>query len=181
MNPYVIIINGKPGTGKTILLQKLCNDLNLTFVARDEFKEMLFDKLGIADAEWSRKLGAASYSLLFNVFEKLLKTQKNFILEGNFNPEQHAEKIKAMLDQYQYRSKEIFLDCDPSVLFERHQLRWNSGERHRGHVDNERFDEFEVRMKEKMHPLNIGEKVIHLDTTDFSNINYDDLKNLLTN
>ena len=53
-NPYVIIPNGKPCTGKSYYLQKLSKDLDLTYIARDEFKELLFDDLGIADQEWSK-------------------------------------------------------------------------------------------------------------------------------
>ncbi|MDO9182595.1 MAG: ATP-binding protein, partial [Bacteriovorax sp.] len=158
MSPYVIILNGRPCTGKSYFLQKLSRDLDLSYITRDEFKELLFDDLGIGDQEWSRKLGGASYSLLFNMFEKLLKTNKSFMLEGNFNHEQHHQKIKLMFEKYGYQSVEVFLETEPSVLFERYKKRWESGERHRGHVDNERFDEFEKKLNEDVVlPLNVGE------------------------
>ena len=53
-NPYVIIPNGKPCTGKSYYLQKLSKDLDLNYITRDEFKELLFDDLGTADQEWSK-------------------------------------------------------------------------------------------------------------------------------
>lgn len=177
--PHLIIINGKPCTGKSYFLHKLCQDLNLSYVSRDEFKELLFNDLGTADSDWSKKLGRASYSLLFNVFEKMLKSKKSFIVESNFNPSQHGEKLKLLLKQYGFDAVEIFLEADPKILHERFEQRWNSGERHIGHADNERFDEFEVRLKDNVFPLSLTEKLIRIDTSDFNSVDYDSLKNNL--
>lgn len=179
--PCLIIINGKPCTGKSYFLHKLCQDLDMSYVSRDEFKELLFNDLGIVDSEWSKKLGGASYSLLFNVFEKLLKSKKSFIVESNFNPTQHGDKLKALLNQYGFDAVEVFLDADPKILYDRYKERWDSGERHRGHADNERFDEFEIRLRDKVSPLNITGKLIKIDTSDYKSIDYDSLKNNLMN
>lgn len=180
MSPHVIILNGKPCTGKSYYLQKLSNDLDLSYITRDEFKELLFDDLGIGDQEWSKKLGGASYTLLFNMLEKLLKTNKSFILESNFNPKQHQQKLKSMFEKYSYQSVEVFLETEPSILFERHKKRWESGERHRGHVDNERFDEFEKKLKDDaLLPLGVGDNIIKVNTTDFNKVDYGFLKNEL--
>ncbi|MDO9183220.1 MAG: hypothetical protein Q7U04_12475, partial [Bacteriovorax sp.] len=52
-----------------------------------------------------------------------------------------------------------------------------SGERHRGHVDIELFDEFEKKLKEDVVlPLNVGERVFRINTTDFNSVNYKSLK-----
>lgn len=176
-NPYVIILNGKPCTGKSYYLKKLSQDLDLSYISRDEFKELLFDELGIADQEWSKKLGGASYKLLFNMLEKLLRTKKSFILESNFNPTQHQQKLKLLIEKYGYQSVEVFLETESTVLFERHKKRWESGERHRGHVDNERFDEFEKKLKDDvLLPLGVGDKIIKVNTTDFNKVDYSSLK-----
>jgi len=97
LKPCVIILEGHPCTGKSVLLRKLSDELKVSFAARDEFKELLFDELGIQDSEWSKKLGRASYALLFCVFEKLLKTGQTFILENNFDQKLHRLPIKALL------------------------------------------------------------------------------------
>lgn len=179
-SPFVIILNGKPCTGKSYFLNKFSNDLGLSYVTRDEFKELLFDELGIADQEWSKKLGGASYRLQFNMLEKLLRTQKSFIVESNFYPEQHRQILKSLFEKYGYQSIEVFLETDPTILFERFKKRWESGERHRGHVDNERFDEFEKKLKEDiLLPLGIGDKIIKVDTTDFNKVDYGSLTNEL--
>jgi adenylate kinase family enzyme len=172
--PQVIIINGNSCTGKSYLLQKIAQRLDLSFVSRDEIKEILFDQMGIEDADWSKKLGAISYSLFFMTIEKLLETKKPFIIENNFTPSQHQQKIKSMIEKYEYESIEIFLEADPSVILGRLKKRWNSGERHRGHADNERFDEFETKLKEEVQgPLNVSKNLIRINTSDFNNLNYD--------
>ena len=149
--PQLIIINGNSCTGKSFLLQKLTQKLALPHVSRDEFKEMLFDQIGIGDAEWSKKLGGMSYSLFFLTIEKLLKTKKSFIIENNFNPKIHSQIIKSLIEKYEYESIEIFLEAEPVVILKRHKKRWESGERHRGHADNERFEEFEKKLNLKFH------------------------------
>jgi predicted kinase len=175
-NPFVIIINGQPCTGKSHLLSILSNDFNLIYISRDEIKEQLFDVLGVRDSQWSKKLGEASYALFFSFLEKLLIGGNNFILEGNFNPIDHRQKLKSLFDQYSYDTVEVLLTSDPEILIERFKARWVSGERHKGHADNERFIEFEKRFKEtKQDALKINEKLINIDTTDFNSVNYKSL------
>ena len=60
-NFLLIIINGAPGTGKTILGRKLSQELSLPLLSRDDIKESLFDNLGWRDHAWSEKLGGVSY------------------------------------------------------------------------------------------------------------------------
>lgn len=112
--------------------------------------------------------------------EKLLKTNKTFIIENNFNPKQHQQKIKLLLEKYGYESTEVFLEADPAIILKRHKQRWESGERHRGHADNERFLEFEIKLKEEEAvPLNVSKRVVRIDTSDFSKVNYDEeLRNI---
>lgn len=178
--PHVVILNGKPSTGKSFYLQKIHTDLGIPYIARDEFKELLFDHLGIRDSDWSRVLGGASYTLLFSIFEKLLQTRGSFIIENNFNPKLHTKPIQSLLKKYDYEAVEIFLETEPQVLFERYKKRWESGERHRGHADNERFDEFKERLRDDvLLPLGASETIIRVDTTDFHRVDYDSLKNEL--
>lgn len=73
-NQLLILITGHPCTGKTTLGKRLAEELNLPFVSKDDFKELLFDTLGWKDREWSKKLGTASYTILYHVAESILKT-----------------------------------------------------------------------------------------------------------
>ena len=175
--PSVIIVQGQPCTGKTALVQKLSQRLGIPYLARDEFKELLFDKMGIEDREWSLKLGAASYDLLFLTFEKLLKSRVSFFLECNFTPELHSSRISALLAEHEYSAMDVFLEADASVLMNRFIHRWESGERHRGHVDNERIKDLSERLESTpLRPLGVGD-LIQLNTNDFSMV---DIEGLVT-
>lgn len=177
--PTLIIINGSPCTGKSFLCKNLSQKLNIPYISRDEYKEMLFDNLGIIDADWSKKLGGASYSIFFNVVEKLLQSQQSFITESNFN-QRHREIIQSLIGKYNFRVVELFLATDASVLIERFKKRWDSGERHRGHAEDERFAEFELQFKTiPLGPLNLSEKVMKINTNDFNQIDFETVINYL--
>ena len=165
--PCAILIQGHPCTGKSFLLQMIGEKLGLPTISRDGYKELLFDSLGIRDKDWSMRLGATSWALLFHGFETLLRTGKSFVVEANFEPHRHRAEIKSKIEKYGYDSLEVLLESDPAVLLHRFKKRWASGERHRGHVDETRYLDLEERLaKEKLEPLSVGGEVIRIDTTD---------------
>lgn len=53
-------------SGKSTLAAALASLLDLPLIAKDRFKEILFDALGVGDMEWSRRLGAAAVALQFD-------------------------------------------------------------------------------------------------------------------
>ena len=65
----VIIISGLPCTGKTTLGHKIAKRYNLPFISKDAVKESLFDSLGCDTREWSKRLGQATYPILYYFME----------------------------------------------------------------------------------------------------------------
>jgi len=63
--PLLVIIGGLPGTGKSTLGSFLSQELSFPCVSKDGIKETLYDTLGYSDRKWSRKLGVASFELLY--------------------------------------------------------------------------------------------------------------------
>ncbi len=169
----LIIISGAPCTGKTTLAQKISTKFKLPLISKDDIKESLFDSLGIKDREWSKKLGIASYKILYQTLELLLQTNKTFIVENNFEPKFADQKFNTLKNKYNFEILQIICETKGEILFERFKKRSESSERHPGHVDHLNYNEFKkTLLKEEYPALNIGSKVYKIDTTNFSKIDY---------
>jgi predicted kinase len=169
--PLLIIISGPPCTGKTTLGKKIAEEFNLPFISKDDIKESLFDSLGWNDREWSKKIGIASYQILYYYLEMLLKSGRSFIVESNFKPEFDNPKLNSLSQKYDFRPLQIQCRTNGEILFERFKKRVESGERHPGHVDHLNYYEFkDVLLKGKHEKLDIGGKFMEIDTTDFGSI-----------
>jgi adenylate kinase family enzyme len=79
MKPILILISGFSCTGKTTLASKIAKRYLLPSISKDEIKESLYDSLGYSDREWSKKLGIASYDLLYLFMNKLLVNKQSII------------------------------------------------------------------------------------------------------
>lgn len=172
----LIIITGPPASGKTVLARRLAADLRLPLISRDDFKERLFDALGWDDRAWSKKLGAASYHLLWQALASHLAVGNPVIVESNFRAALSAAPFQELGSRHPFAPHQINCVTDGAVLVRRHRARSRSGERHPGHVDDREDDELRVELERgRLDPLPIGGEVIELDTTDFAAIDYDGL------
>lgn len=83
---YVIIITGMPATGKTTNGIEIAKRLGIPFFSKDKIKEILFDAISNKEATYEdkRKIGVASYDILYHDTEVLMKAGCPFILESNF-------------------------------------------------------------------------------------------------
>ena len=124
----LIIISGPPGTGKTTLGKHIARELNLPFVHKDGIKELLFDKFGWSDRAWSRKVGIASYAVLYYFVEAQLSAGRSCIVESNFNAAYDTEQFLALKAKYDFEPLQICCMADGEVLFQRFKKRAASGD-----------------------------------------------------
>lgn len=177
----VIIISGPPCTGKTTLSRFIVEQTGLPLVTKDNLKELLFDGLGWQDRAWSRKLGGVSYDLLYHFIETLLIAKQSLIVESNFAPEIHTPKFLALQQKYPFDLYQLLCHTEGEVLLERLKKRATSGERHPGHQEHLQIEELkETLLKGYYEPLAIGGKVLEVDTTDFTKINYATITSFLS-
>ena len=178
MKPTLIIITGLPGTGKTSLGKEIASNFNLPFISKDAFKEILFDVLGSKDREWSKKIGMASYDILYHITEENLKANKSLIIETNFDPSFANKKIHEFTKKYNFTPFQIRCITNGKILFQRFKERSNSSERHEGHCDNDNLEKWgPVLEKGSIEALEIDGETFDIDTTDFEKINYKELFN----
>ncbi len=169
--PLLIIVSGPPASGKTTLARQFAQELQLPLLYKDGIKETLFDSLGWHDREWSKKLGRATYGLLYYFLEAQLAAGQALIVESNFSPEATA-KFLELQEKYPFRPFQILCRAEGSVLVARYAVRANDPDRHPGHVDLETLEELKPGLlKGRLESLDIGGEVVEVDTTDFSKIN----------
>jgi len=170
----LIIVSGLPGAGKTTLAKWLSCELHLPLIYRDGLKELLFDSLGWSDREWSRKLGRASYDLLYYVLEMHVGFGRSCIVESNFDPEQANMRFRALRQKYDFEPFQIQCVAYSAVLVQRYRQRAFSIERHPGHTDNVSYDEFVPQFSKEHYithgKFDIGGAYVALDTTDVAAI-----------
>ena len=137
--PHLLLITGAPGSGKTRLAGALKNTLKqrleVACCAKDEFKETLFEVLGVGDAVWSRRLSDASFALMFRMAPLLLLPGRLVLLEGNFRRGEHEPAVRGVLQQCQARLAQVL--CAASQETRRLRLQRRAGDpgRHAGHRD----------------------------------------------
>jgi predicted kinase len=174
--PLVIIVTGPPATGKTTIARRVAGELHLPFINKDSIKELLFDTLGWSDVEWSKRLGAASYAILYHLIEAQLAAGASFVVESNFHPTFDDERFATLRTRYDFAPFQVFCTADGDVLYERFKERSASGTRHPGHRDELRHGEFEEILKRGRHdPLAIGGETYELDMTDLDAVDFDGL------
>ncbi|GHO54707.1 AAA family ATPase [Ktedonobacter robiniae] len=176
----LILITGHPCTGKTTLGLRLAADLRLPFINKDGIKEQLFESLGWSDREASRRLAPTTFALLYYFLTAQLRAGQPCIIEANFDPAFATEEFHTRQHNFPLRIFQLLCYADGQILFERFQLRSESGERHPGHQDHLAYDEWRTRLSNgRLEPLQLDGTLYELDTSDFAAIDYKHILNTI--
>jgi len=182
MKTTFILISGFSCTGKTTLAKKISQRYLLPLMSRDDIKESLYDSLGYSDREWSKKLGTASYDLLYLFIERLLANKQSLIAESNFKSGTDTTKLLNLKNKYQFHLIQIHCYTSVAIALARFKDRSRSGERHPGHVDDSIYEEMETNWKRGGYEIeDICDRTIRLNTTDFNSIDYEQTYTLIDN
>jgi len=173
----MILITGLPSTGKTHLAKIVSTSFSLPLFSKDEIKETLFNHLGYSDRMWSKKLGVASFGLLYKLIETQLKSNQSLIAETYFKSELASPILSRLQTKYRCSILQIKCFAHSATLIKRFTKRAQSKERHPGHKDSENLLEWKNHIKHTNCTfLDLDCQRIEFDTNTFESINYQKLK-----
>jgi predicted kinase len=170
----VVLVTGHPASGKTTLVRYLAKELSLPTFCKDDIKEILYDTLGWSTEEWSYRLSAAAWTLLYYQVEILLEAHTNHITESNFVPAYADPQWQALKQRFDFHLIQVRCECDPDVLLQRYRNRILTGERHPGHRDGGDESAFHKLMHAgPMGWIDVESERISVDTTHLAGAEYE--------
>lgn len=175
MDKVLIIIAGMPGAGKTRFANYLSDKLQISLICKDKLKEIIWNKMHY-DASETQKYGSLAYDLSFHFCETLMKSKQTIIFESNFG-NICPDILVTMVNKYGYKVITILFDGDVEVIHKRFVERDITEERHPGLVSNGCYNDFEFfkRATQPCRDFDYGDRIITVNTTDFSKVSYEDI------
>lgn len=173
----LIIVRGGGATGKSALACKLVADTGFDYFSKDEYKENEFDKLGRKPrASEMHRLESLSWQKTYDAVEDAISKDRSLIIEGNFMAPQKREIVKLLNDDVDVY--ELYCFVKNWSAYKRFVHRNKSGERHLGHRDRifypivflEAFSGLFGYRPYK--PFKLSDKLLEVDTSDFSKVDY---------
>jgi len=94
--PLLIVVTGRPGSGKTTLAQALAREIHCPVLSRDEFKEGYVNTMGGAHDGLNDASKWGIYETFFQAIELLLRSQISLVAEAAFQHQLWSPKLASL-------------------------------------------------------------------------------------
>lgn len=118
--PMLIVVTGRPGSGKTTLAHALAREIRCPAICRDEIKEGLVNTTGDAGSG-ADSIARHIYETFFETIAMLLDRRVTLVAEAAFQHKLWAPKLEPMLEKTRVRI--VVCDIDPKLARSRHVAR----------------------------------------------------------
>ncbi len=147
--------------------------MEIPYFSKDCVKEPIFDHVGCPTA-WEtehplsgRKMDDAANAILFCLIEAQLQAGCACVIDSTFTA-RHVPTLLQLKSRHALTPIQVHCRAEATELARRYRKRAETGERHRGYLDQDLSDHFDAdRMEAMFQPLDIGGHVLSADTTDF--------------
>ena len=109
IKPFLIIVSGRPGSGKTTFAKKLGAEIFMPVISRDEIKEGYVHSFGRKHSELSEKANKESTDIFFKILMELVNSNISVIAEAAFQHEIWSYYLNRFID----KTKMYLLICKP--------------------------------------------------------------------
>lgn len=179
MNNKIIIVEGYLASGKSTFALKLSESLKIPYFIKDTFKIALCENISVNDRNESSRFSAVTFDGMMYAIERLFEVGYPVIIEGNFVPEgvkriDESKIIRGIINKYSCKLLVFKFSGDTKILHRRFIERERLPER--GQVNKMGFEPSYTEFDAWCHNLDkfdVGGKVIKIDTTDFSKVNFE--------
>jgi predicted kinase len=173
----LVIVSGPEASGKSVIARHLAKTLDYPYLAKDVLKEALYD-LHPRSTWHSKWYQGQAKDQMFSKLESYIKQDKSLILESNFDPEDRP-RLATYIDEGVVIT-ELFCTAKGLTSFKRFVKRNETGERHPDHHDRRLYLKIflqnvflALNINRHYQPFEFSERVMRVDGTNFSKINYD--------
>jgi predicted kinase len=173
--PALVIISGPPGAGKSSLAATISRELGLAMLAKDMFKEAIFDHLPGTDTSDAHRLGIASVGMMYDFARRQLENGVGIMLESTFDRGKAEEDVSPLLAM----ANAVIVHCTAprDLILERFEARMGNPDRHEVHQDEEHLDSLKQNLAAGIYePMDLRIPTIEVDMRDPGSV---DVQNLI--
>lgn len=172
----LVIVSGPEATGKTVIGKEIARLLEYRYQSKDTIKETLYDSMkhNTWDYLWYEKRAKDE---LFKEIREFISKNQSVVIESNFISAD-KQRLRSCMDDKAIIA-EIYCTARGLTSFRRFVSRNEKGVRHKGHHDRRWYPK--IFLEDLLHyvkiqwphkPLGFTEKILVVDSTDFSKVDY---------
>lgn len=94
--PFVVVVTGSPGSGKTTLAHKLANKIHCPALCRDEFKEGYVHTMGGSHESLGKDVNRQLYAIFFETIHFVIAKRISVVIEAAFQHKLWQPKLQEL-------------------------------------------------------------------------------------